>query len=485
MNQPILMAVLRLHDVSWSTPAVSAPLASGQRVVITADRSGTVHAFDGSGNDKLWHRKLEGIITASPVFGDINNDGETELVIGTESGWLYALAIDSGEILWKTRCGNCIRATAALADFDDDSTEVFVGGYGPWMFCLDGTSGKIKWKRYLPKHEFFGSTKAGIVSSPLVADVDLDGEAEIITGMRSRRVYCMRRVDGAFKWFRELKYDPDSSASFAMVNGQPVVYIGGGEHPSGKGENALVALRGYDGSVLWKSPVYGGLDSSPIIADINGDGRLEVVITSLADASSHAFDADSGRILWSYRFGPTDTCTHDRNNICRPLTTSTYRTGDAICRSYTTPLLADINNDGNIEVVVGSNNGTVAILAGATGKLIVSIKTKAIIRGSAVLADIDMDGSQELLITSGDRILVYKTAAREGEWPMFKGTTNHLGWLKPAIPVKPVENAPHQRYLWLKLIWYWWIKDSFRYITFRFDRHLLGRFSKQLLDYYY
>ena len=484
--QPGLITAYQLQDISWSTPAICEALTDGQRAVIATDRSGTVHAFSGTSHALLWQRKLEGSITASPIVGDINGDDTPEVVIGTESGWLYALAIDSGEVLWRTRCGNCIRATAAIADCDGDSrVEILIGGYGTWMFCLDGSNGHVKWKRYLPKHEFFGRRKAGIVSSPLVADVDLDGELEIVTGMRSKRVYCLRARDGVFKWFRELKCDPDSSASLAITNGQPVVYIGGGEHTSGKGDNALIALRGTDGKVLWKGPVHGGLDSSPVIADINNDGQPEVVITSLADASCHAFNAATGERLWSYRFGPTELCEHDQDNVCVSRSTGVYWTETAICRSYTTPLVADLDNDGNREVVVGSNNGIVVMLNGASGELLWSDDTGSLVRGSPVLADIDMDGTQELLVTSGDRILIYRTNARGAEWPMFNGAATHAGWIDPVISDRAHTPAMRQRFLWFKLVWCWLIKDFFRYLAFQLERRVLKHLGIRLFDYYY
>lgn len=484
--QPGLITAFQLQDISWSTPAISKPLTNGTRAVIATDRTGTVHAFNGTSGALLWQRKLDSAITASPAIGDINNDGVQRIIIGTESGWLYALTTDDGEILWKARCGSCIRATAAITNCNHDGrTGIVIGGYGPWMFYLDGATGKIKWKRYLPKHEFFGGSKAGIVSSPLIADVDLDGEAEIVTGMRSRRIYCLAARDGKLKWFHELRYDPDSSPSFAIVNGIPTVYIGGGEHTGGNGDNALIALRGDNGSVLWKSHVHGGLDSSPIIADINNDGCLEVVITSLADASCHAFNAASGVKLWSYRFGPTDTCRHDANNVCVSRTTGVYWTENAVCRSYTTPLVADLNNDSRMEIVVGSNNGTLAMLSGHRGDLLWLEKTGGPIRGSAVLADMNQDCTQELLVTSGNRILVYDTRARGNEWTMFKGNAEHTGWLDPVIPDDPHFTAVRQRFLWPKLVWYWWVIDFLRYLAFQLERRILKKLGIKLLDYYY
>ncbi|PCJ88889.1 MAG: hypothetical protein COA54_01270 [Thiotrichaceae bacterium] len=472
---------LQLGSETWSTPAIKTKYATFDSVIVACDRKGNVVAFDGSSGEKVWSFNALATITASPVLIDLSED-LTVVIIGDEKGLLRALTLDNGEVLWQTRCGKAIRSTVAA---DNKTKTLYVGGYGAWFFCINAITGSIYWNKYLPKHEFFRGTKQGVVSSPLLADVDLDGELEVVTGMRSRRVFCMSAKTGTFKWFREFKYDPDSSPSFAVVDGKPLVFIGGGEHTSGAGDNSVFALHGNDGSVCWKTKVGGGLDSSPVIADINGDGRLEVVITSLADASCYALDAASGKIIWRYKFGPTKYCRHDEKNICKLNGTDVYFTGDAICRSYTTPLIADLDNDGKFEVVVGSNNGQLVILSGETGSILWTVDTEGMIRGSPVLADISNDGINELLVCSNDKILIYQTSSKGPAWPMFKGNAQHTGWLNPDLSLPSGLNLPKQRYLWVKLIWYWLIKDLFRYFIFQFDRRVLKPFGLHILDYYY
>ncbi len=472
---------LQLDSATWSTPAVGYVAGRESAVIVGCDRHGSVLAYDGISGECLWRYLCEEIVTSSPVVTDISTI-LTAVIVGDESGVLYAINLESGELVWSVRCGKAIRATVAIEDSTD---RVYIGGYGARMYCICRRTGSVVWSRYLPKHEFFNGTKSGIVSSPLIADVDLDGELEIVTGMRSRKLYCLSAKDGAFKWFREFKYDPDSSPSFAVVGGVPMVFFGGGEHTGGQGDNSVFALNGNDGSVRWQTKVGGGLDSSPTIADINSDGRLEVVITSLADASCYALDAMTGKILWRYRFGPTERCRHDENNICISLGSHNYFTADAVCRSYTSPLVVDVNNDGSREVVVGSNNGQVVILKGDDGGVVWSDDTGGMVRGSPVIADVDGDGLNELLISSDDKILIYKTVSKDTAWPMFKGDVRHTGCLDPSVVVKAGTRLPKQHFLYIKLLWFWIFKDFFRYILFQLDRRLLKPFGLRIFDYYY
>jgi outer membrane protein assembly factor BamB len=485
---PVALASTKaLNGETWSTPAVGHFGAARTCALIATDRSGDIVAFFGHELNEGWRRNLGAAITASPTVSDINQDGDDEIIIGTEDGILYALRMCDGMELWRVRCGTSIRATAAVCDVDGDgASEVIVSGYGAWMFCLAGTTGVEKWRKYLPKHEFYRASKCGVVSSPLIADVDLDGELEIVTGTRSRRVFCLSAATGRMKWFRELRYDPDSTPSFAIVDDVPTVFVGGGEHTCGLGDNALLALRGSDGAVMWRAHVHGGLDSSPIIADIDGDGCLEVIESSLADASCYAFSAQSGAIRWQYKFGPTDDCVHDVNNICRSTTTDHYFTERAVCRSYTTPLIADLDADGRIEVVVGSNNGCLAILDGATGSVRYAEETGGMIRGSPILADLNDDGRLELIVASGKELRIYRTEAVAMGCNMFKHQPDHLGWLQPSqARGMSARQLPKQRLRHLQLLWHWLVVDAFRYVFFQLELKLLKPFKLKLADYYY
>ena len=71
----------------------------------------------------------------------------------------------------------------------------------------------------------------------------------------------------------------------------------------------------------------------PCLADINGDGKLEVIFGS-CDNKVYALNYD-GSLLWS------------------------YTTGEWV---YSSPAVADINNDGLLEVIIGSYDDKVYAL---------------------------------------------------------------------------------------------------------------------------
>jgi outer membrane protein assembly factor BamB len=471
----------RLAGETWSTPAIVAGASGQPGCVIVADRSGRVQALGGLAGQSLWQYDADAVITASPVIAGVG-DAPPLALIGAHDGRLVALDAASGRLLWQRALGRCVRATAAVTDGDADGRlAVLVPVYGNWLVCLDAATGEPNWRAYLPKEEL--RRAVGVVSSPLVADVNADGRLEVVVGTRAKRVYCLAEATGRLVWFRSFAYDVDSTPSFAIVDGQPLVFVGGGEHLNGLGDNSLHALRGSDGATVWRARVGGGLDSSPIIADLDGDGRLAVVVTSLADASCYAFDAATGVIRWRYRFGPTATCQHDAQNVCRPRATGVYITEHACCRSYTTPLVADVNADGRLEVVVGSNNGALVVLDGPSGAVVWRADTGGAVRGSPVLGDVDGDGWAELCVPSGDRLLVYRTAARGAAWPMFKGEPTHHGWLQPRAAAITTA-LPRPRAVWPRLLWRWLVVDSLLYLVTRVEKRLLRPLGVRLLAYY-
>ena len=460
---------LALDAETWSTPAL------GLDRIVAADRSGTIRCWDASGR-VVWEVASGAEITASPTLATL---GEPAVLIGDRAGTVLALDLASGRCLWRRALGATLRATAAVAELQGE-TAIFLSVYGPRLVRLDA-QGETVYDRELPKNAVYHRGRAaGAVSTPLVADVDGDGRLEVVFGVRAQRVYCCDAETGDVVWFRPLRYDPDSSPTLAVASGEPIILVGGGEHTGGTGDNALIALGPSDGRILWQAAAGGGVDGAATVADLDGDGEEEAVFCSLASGSVIATDL-SGRERWRVPFGPTDACTHDPG--CR-VPGRPYFTGRAICRSYVTPLVADVDGDGAPEVVAGSNNGTLLVLDGASGAEKARLETGGMVRGSAVLADLDGDGLCEMVVPSGDRLLVFPTAAPAADaWPQTKGEPSHLGWRQPRSV--PRARGPAPRLVGARLAWHATGRDALRFVAFQTERRLLNPLGIRFAEHYY
>jgi len=129
-------------------------------------------------------------IQTSPAIADLDNDGELEIVIGSareerdEKGtryWYYYCINSDGSLKWKYETGG-IGSSPAIADLDNDGElEIVIlayyhseyGAYYDAISCI-GPDGTLEWMYSYPK---------GCVNddySPAIADLDNDGELEIV-----------------------------------------------------------------------------------------------------------------------------------------------------------------------------------------------------------------------------------------------------------------------------------------------------------------
>lgn len=133
----------------------------------------------------------------------------------------------------------------------------------------------------------------------------------------------------------------------------------------------------------WRRTFNGAMQVQPVVADLFGDGNLEI-ITNSGESDHRIYAMDSkGDIIWSYS-----------------LSTST---------GFDFPVVADVNGDGHPEIIAGSESGDLYVLNNH-GKL----EWKYIVRHGAVrvrggrmgmsvaVGDLFGDGHLEIVSASGD-----------------------------------------------------------------------------------
>ena len=126
----------------------------------------------------------------------------------------------------------------------------------------------------------------------------------------------------------------------------------------------------------WMFDAQNKITVAPLLADVDGDQRLEVIICS-ENSTLFCINA-SGYIKWSFTMdSPT----------------------------YALPTIADMDHDNNGDIIVGSHNGTIYIING-TGALVqnftVGSETYAYkhIYGHIVISDLEGDGCNEIFIVA-------------------------------------------------------------------------------------
>ncbi|MEM9195426.1 MAG: VCBS repeat-containing protein, partial [Myxococcota bacterium] len=317
--------------------------------------------------------------TTNLAAGDINNDGLNEIVgIGRGSG-TYAFRSD-GTLLWSSfyplpsEFGTppnftAIGGAVSLADLEGDGTvEVVVG-----RTVLEGATGEHRWTG--PSGTARGINQfLGPISC--VADLNGDGNQEVIAG------HTAFRADGSIYWSNDELFDGLCAVAdvYPAIPGPEVVLSGNGY---------VRVLNGRTGAVEWLRQLEGrvrlSLGGAPTVADFDGDGDVEFGIAHGAaygvyDPSCSENPRPSGcrgdGLLWK------DDSTADD---------SSSGTGSSVF---------DFNGDGRAEVVY-NDQFYFRVYDGTNGRALFQHRNSSRTRTeNPTIADIDNDGDAEIIFSA-------------------------------------------------------------------------------------
>jgi outer membrane protein assembly factor BamB len=158
----------------------------------------------------------------------------------------------------------------------------------------------------------------------------------------------------------------------------------------------LYALNGSSGSVKWQYPLGGMGALAPCIADADGDGRPEVVFSAAGNPwAVYALNGEDGSLLWQ------------------------HSVSGEIFESATA--VGDVNGDGEPEVVFGSMDHNLYILAGLDGSVVGSFDAGNEIWYSPAIGDIDSDGRMEIIFGAGYQLYAIRGAGDSLLWQSYVG----------------------------------------------------------------
>lgn len=177
-------------------------------------------------------------------------------------------------------------------------------------------------------------------------------------------------------------------------------------------------------------------------ADIDGDGKIEVLIGS-RDGSVRVLDAGgTPKAFYNALAGDWVGAIHGINgrshasNQARVLVGSrnnyvvAFDEKGTVLWRYTTGLVVrsvhtcDLDGDGKLEVLIGSEDCLVHVLSCEDGQLLWTFATNGWVR-TVRCADLDQDGEIEVLAVSGDKHLYVLNPAGELKWKLDVGSKIH------------------------------------------------------------
>ncbi len=267
---------------------------------------GQLVAYTGSGVLLSgWPRSSANFVSTPPALADVDGDGLDEIFIGEEDWQLHAYRADGTPLPgWPTTgfVGGQERHTPAIADLDGDGDLEIVSASGSstlgvYLFAYhhDGTS--VDGFPVLFPNNGFPDT------FPAIGDVDGDGQLEIVFLGREpappwRPILSIVSGSGSVErqWLVDAQIFYGSAPALADLDGDgtPEVIL--------QSNGALHVWYG-DGTpfpgwpITWASNHWLG-GSAPVVGDMDGDGQPDIVVTS-----QYAGNCALGEVRVYDRFG--------------------------------------------------------------------------------------------------------------------------------------------------------------------------------------
>ncbi len=297
------------------------------------------------------------------------------------------------ELVWSADVGGGVRAAATSADLDNDgSPEIIVGSGNGWLYAFHENGQPVSgWPAQVGNYR--------ILATPAVAR--LSGSMAVVVPLADGRLYAFN------------------------ANGTPRWNVSMGDVTDEFGSQTR--------------------NSSPTIADIDGNGSLEIVVGS-QDKKLYVFNQD-GSLKWTFEsadpiFGQPIVADIDPANAGMEIAFGSSQLVGGYARSFLfvldkdgnavqqlfagwsglrgTVLVADIDGNRDLELLIGSDDGNIRAWQ-HDGSAIAGWPqaTDGAISAQPKVGDVDGDGVNEIIVASEDaHVYAYEAdGSLVADWP--------------------------------------------------------------------
>jgi outer membrane protein assembly factor BamB len=343
--------------------------------------------------------KVERII-ATPGKGDLDVGGvafdQGVVYFTSDSGLVTAATLD-GTIVWKTALEGKVRPAPALARTRSASElEVVVGDEQGHLVSLDAKTGSKLWSIDTGENDYGAR---GFIAAAAIVDVDGDGHDDIVAGAR---------------------------------------------------DGVLAAYRGVDGKPFWRASGGSGIHASPSVIDVNGDGKLEI-LAGWSYSVLGVFDVARGKQNWGASLSlpsggieglfssPVPVPGASKGAGFIAIGSSWWDKEDGVTmlsgtrasrsqegRTTSSAVVTDLDNDGALDAIMVSEAGAVLQFSSKLERReLARVPAKA--EATPMLADVDQNGTFELLVVGGDgKLRCFETGSKEApKVSRFRGESTH------------------------------------------------------------
>lgn len=380
----------------------------------------------------------------SPAVADLDNDGSPEIIAANDQYKTFIFRADGTQWAgWPKNLGGSF-TNLAIDDLNGDGTrEIIVTTYGSVrIYDLNGV--------FFPGFPFFTNT---INTPPAIGDVDGDGQKEVVfaTLTGPSKLY-MIKLNGTVMpgWPRSINpslpsnYTASSSPVLGDLDGDGKL-----ECVIGSNDGQVYALR-YDGSNQpgWPRATKPVQVNSPAIGDIDGDGLPEVV----AGNDKYLENGSYTNYLFAWHADGTPLPNW-------PVKYDKQLGGTSF--GFGAPALADLDQDGRADIIVSSDSSYPQAFSlnayKSDGTKVAgfpkpTLDNGAFVTNTVAVADFDNDGLMEVAwVDRANQLYMWDTSAPStavAPWPMFQRDAAHTAravitpeTLPPAVSISSPSNG--------------------------------------------
>ncbi|MCP4584116.1 MAG: T9SS type A sorting domain-containing protein, partial [candidate division Zixibacteria bacterium] len=310
----------------------------GNDEIVISSTSGNIFAFNSDGTPTVAGSEngllgsMDFSCNSSPALCDLDGDGDLEVLTSTDNGKLYAWhgeETDLDRIVEGFPVVSSGKLSSPTVWYDDreGSFTIFVSSSEGFLHAWRLSGDQITEAPGFPVY-----CESGLIGDPLLVDLKGAGDLELI---------AIASANG-----KVFAFEPDGSPfdGFPLNLGHPIssgMIAGDFDRNTWKElivttEDGLVYAFYYTSQIVPGFPrqVSGEIQATPALADLNGNGYLEIIIPT---GNYHVSIVSSNGILMAEWPNEFDQYT---NHSLEPLTAS--------------PVVADIDNDNDLEILLAT-----------------------------------------------------------------------------------------------------------------------------------
>ena len=308
-DEPVISTVQELTDsdnpfsnisISYSAPTFADIDGDDDLDLVVGDKYGTLRYYQ---NDDGVYTERTGAAdnpfndinvgySSTPAFADIDGDGDLDLVVGEDNGWVNYYQNDDGVYTERTGAADNpfndinvgYNSTPAFADIDGDGDlDLVVGEYNGWVNYYQNDDG-VYTERTGADNPFDDIIGIGsFYSAPTFADIDGDDDLDLVVGDKYGTLRYYQNDDGVYTErtgaadnpFNDINVGYSSTPAFADIDGDGQIELVVG-HSGGDIQYYDIE---YTSIIDAAAPTVASSDAIVVADSDNGDGVKDNTVT--------------------------------------------------------------------------------------------------------------------------------------------------------------------------------------------------------------